>query len=375
MKMKSVYVSSTFEDLKPYRESVYRGLSKMRYDVRAMEDYVARDGRMVDAVVDDVASCDIYVGIFAWRYGYVPPQDNPDGLSITELEYREAGKSHKSRLIFLLEAGAAWSPKFMDSVTGDNEKGARILRLRTELAQQMHSLFSTPEDLVLNAQAAVHLAEVNARFQALAGDVANASCLTMMSSATPEIVTNIRRAITEGVKADLIKVNLGTGKEWWSTRLHLLCALCAEYTDVRQILFEDERYRVLGMCSPSQARRALAKAFPTIESAYRESMLLPEQSSADSVADVMRIVDRYSTAMDRLGGEPNVKQWLDPTVIESWPGVNKSKVDLPGGVVTRPIVEAVVRHQDPFVVLVKDGIVQQVVDRSALATRLALGEV
>ena len=50
--MKSVYVSSTFEDLKPYREAVYRGLSKMRYDVRAMEDYVARDGRMVDAVIE-----------------------------------------------------------------------------------------------------------------------------------------------------------------------------------------------------------------------------------------------------------------------------------------------------------------------------------
>jgi hypothetical protein len=339
-----------------------------------MEDYVARDGRMVDAVMEDVASCDIYVGIFAWRYGYVPKQDNPDGLSITELEYREAGKHNKSRLIFLLESGAAWSPKFMDSATGDNENGARILRLRAELAQQMHSLFSTPEDLALNVQAAVHLAEVNARFQALSGELANASCLTMMSSATPEIVTNIRRAIAEGIKADLVKVNLGTGKEWWSTRLHLLCALCAEYTDVRQLLFEGEGYRFLGMCPPSQARRALARAFPTIESAYRESMPLPEQSSADSVADVMAIVDRYSNVMDRLGGEPNVKQWVDPAFIENWPGVGKSKVDLPGGVVTRLIMEAVVRHQDPFIVLVKDGIVQQVVDRSALATRLALGE-
>src|SRR5215475_3540567 len=136
--MKSVYISSTYEDLKPHRESVYRGLSKMRYRVTAMEDYVARDGRMVDAVMKDVASCDIYVGIFAWRYGYVPPQDNPDGRSITELEYREAGRQKKPRLIFLLDKDAAWSPKFMDAGQQD-DGGARIKRLREELSQQMYS--------------------------------------------------------------------------------------------------------------------------------------------------------------------------------------------------------------------------------------------
>lgn len=370
--MKSVYVSSTFEDLKPYREAVYRGLSKMRYDVIAMEDYVARDGRMVDAVIEDVTSCDIYVGIFAWRYGYVPPQDNPDGLSITEIEYRESGKLKKPRLIFLLGPDAPWSPKLMDSTTGDNENGTRIRRLRTELEEQMHSLFSSPEDLTENVQAAVHLAEVNARFQALSGDVANASCLTMNTSKQPEIVANIQRAIAEGVKADLIKVNLGTGEEWWSTRLHLLCALCAEYTEVRQVLFEGQDYRFLGMCSPSQARRALARAFPKIERAYRKSMPPPEKLSGNSVADVDVIADAYSNVMDNLGGEAVVKQWVKPTLIENWPGVDRSKVDLPGGVVTRPMIEAIVRHQDPFVVLVKDGLVQQVVDRSALATRLAL---
>jgi hypothetical protein len=194
----------------------------------------------------------------------------------------------------------------------------------------------------------------------------------MMTSETPEIVTNIQRAIAEGVKADLIKVNLGTGQEWWSTRLHLLCALSAEYTEVRQVLFEGKDYRFFGMCSPSQARRALARAFPEIERAYRESMPPPEQLSGDPVADVNVIVDAYSSVMDNLGGEAVVKQWVEPTLIENWPDVGRSKVDIPGGVVTRPMIEAIVRHQDPFVVLVKDGLVQQVVDRSALATRLAL---
>jgi hypothetical protein len=36
----------------------------------------------------DIAVSDFYVGIFAKRYCYVPPaRKNPDGRSITELEY------------------------------------------------------------------------------------------------------------------------------------------------------------------------------------------------------------------------------------------------------------------------------------------------
>ena len=40
--------------------------------------------------LEDVALSNIYVGIFALRYGYIPKEDNPDYLSITELEYRKA---------------------------------------------------------------------------------------------------------------------------------------------------------------------------------------------------------------------------------------------------------------------------------------------
>ncbi len=52
-----------------------------------MEDYVASDQRPVDDCLKDVAKSDIYVGIIAWRYGYIPPieHDNPNQLSITEL--------------------------------------------------------------------------------------------------------------------------------------------------------------------------------------------------------------------------------------------------------------------------------------------------
>ena len=62
----------------------------MRHDVIAMEDYVATDQRPIEKCLADVATSDLYIGIFAWRYGYIPPEKNPDHKSITELEYRKA---------------------------------------------------------------------------------------------------------------------------------------------------------------------------------------------------------------------------------------------------------------------------------------------
>jgi hypothetical protein len=40
---------------------------------------------------------------------------------------------------------------------------------------------------------------------------------------------------------------------------------------------------------------------------------------------------------------------------------------------TLPILETVVRRPTPFVVLVREGIVQRIADRAALATRMAVG--
>jgi len=85
-----VYISSTYEDLKEYRSIVYDTLRQWRKDVIAMEDYPAADKRPLQKCLEDVASSDIYVGIFALKYGYIPKEDNPDCLSITELEYRKA---------------------------------------------------------------------------------------------------------------------------------------------------------------------------------------------------------------------------------------------------------------------------------------------
>ena len=371
-----VYISSTFADLKEYRAVVCDVLAKMRYTTIAMEDYVARDARVTDVCLNDVAESQIYLGIFAWRYGYVPPDGNPDRRSITELEYRKAVAMGKPRVLFCLNDGAPWPDELRDSITGEGHGGADITRLRDMVGRdRMPGLFSSVQDLGLNAAAALHLHAVDARTRALSTDLASASCLTLQSSQRPEIVDNIKRAIMESGKVNVIKINLGQGESWWSTRLHLLAALCADYTDVRQLLFEGEGYRFVGMATPSQARRILARAFPAVETAYRESMPSPGEVSFDPVDDVSTVVDRFSAKMDALGGELAVKRWVAPHVVGAWPGATLPSLTADDTSITPELLNVLVQRDQPFVVLVREGIVQQVVDRAALATRMATAAV
>ena len=68
--------------------------------------------------------------IFAWRYGWVPPNnpkpaDNPHGQAITELEYRHAKAHGKKCLIFLLDERAPWAMVLNDP---DGNQHLRSLR-------------------------------------------------------------------------------------------------------------------------------------------------------------------------------------------------------------------------------------------------------
>lgn len=122
--MARIFISSTYEDLKAYRKDVYVRLTDIGHDVLAMEDYLASDKRSLERCLEDVRSCDIYVGIFAWRYGYIPPGET---RSITECEYREAIRLGKECLIFLCEDGLSWPIKMTD------QNRAQIEQLREEL--------------------------------------------------------------------------------------------------------------------------------------------------------------------------------------------------------------------------------------------------
>ncbi len=145
--MAKIYISSTYNDLKDFREEAYRALRRLRHDVIAMEDYTASDQRPLEKCLADVAACDVYVGIFAWRYGYIPPKQKK---SITELEFRAAREGKKCCLLFLLDENVPWSPALMDRKSDD------IHKLREELKRDfLVEFFSNKDELASDVAIAV----------------------------------------------------------------------------------------------------------------------------------------------------------------------------------------------------------------------------
>jgi HEAT repeat protein len=147
--MARVYVSSTYQDLRECREGVRLALQRLHQDDVAMETYVAEPERPVDKCLKDVAACDLYIGVFAWRYGHVPEGSTQ---SVTELEYRTAIQHGKDRLIFLLEEHAPWPRSMIEKGLG----AEHIEALRDELSREhLCSFFSTAQELATLVTSAV----------------------------------------------------------------------------------------------------------------------------------------------------------------------------------------------------------------------------
>lgn len=139
--MDSVFLSSTRQDLIPFRESVSRALKHDGYEVIEMERFGARSEEPLEACLQEVLDADLFVGIYARRYGFVPPSS---GISITEREYVEARRRNKACFCFFLAEGCSWPEELCD-------KGPAAAQLAKFKAQVREDLvvdwFATPEEL------------------------------------------------------------------------------------------------------------------------------------------------------------------------------------------------------------------------------------
>lgn len=120
--MAVVYLSSTYLDLKEEREAVTQWLIKARHEVR--HSYRANTEPLVSACEQDVEGSDIYLLLAGQRYGEVPMQNNPEQLSITELEFRAAKRAGKP-IVALCQANPPFD--LTDHASGD---AVRIAALR-----------------------------------------------------------------------------------------------------------------------------------------------------------------------------------------------------------------------------------------------------
>lgn len=95
-----VFVSSTYIDLKSYREEIRKVLIKRDFIVKGMEGFGARTKKPLETCIEEVLESDIYIGIIGIRYGSV---HKVTGKSFTQLEYEAAVKQKMEVLIYLLD--------------------------------------------------------------------------------------------------------------------------------------------------------------------------------------------------------------------------------------------------------------------------------
>lgn len=139
--IKRVFLSSTYKDLIDYRESAIETIRRFGWLSIAMEDFLSQDERPKDLCLDLVKKCDLYVGIFAHRYGHIPEGDTH---SITEQEYCCARDSGIACLIFIVNNDYPWRKEWIDR--GKNERS--LLALKKKLrSRHTCSFFSTEENL------------------------------------------------------------------------------------------------------------------------------------------------------------------------------------------------------------------------------------
>lgn len=92
-------ISATAFDLPVHREKVQEACLGEEVFPLWMKHLPPTDAHGVQVSLEMVDKADIYIGIYAWRYGWVPDFDNPDKISITEMEFNRAvGRKSEGKL-------------------------------------------------------------------------------------------------------------------------------------------------------------------------------------------------------------------------------------------------------------------------------------
>lgn len=136
-----IFISSTYEDLIPYRDEVQRNLIRLEQIIKGMEYFGSDPQNSLSVCLSQVRECKLFIGILGMRYGSV---DSESGLSYSQLEYNEAIKNNIPTLIYIMSEEQPIPSKFVDK----GEKANKLIIFKEHLKKQHTvSFFTTPADL------------------------------------------------------------------------------------------------------------------------------------------------------------------------------------------------------------------------------------
>jgi tetratricopeptide (TPR) repeat protein len=134
-------ISSTVQDLPDYRSMVMDACLRADIFPKMMDHLPALDSDAIEASIAMVNISDIYIGIFAHRYGHIPKDYD---ISITEMEYNRAVERGIPRLIFIISEDVPVKPRDIDK----GEKGVKLEILKEKLQKtKVADFFESPKDL------------------------------------------------------------------------------------------------------------------------------------------------------------------------------------------------------------------------------------
>lgn len=143
---KTVFISSTFLDLKEERKKVWECLEKFDVTVKGMEQFGAQKSTPLETCLAEVEQSDIFVGIIGMRYG---SEELNSGKSYSQLEYEKALEQDKEILIYLIdEENSAITPNLIQY-----DKIQKLNNFKAILKDK-HTIdnFSNSQDLVTKLQ-------------------------------------------------------------------------------------------------------------------------------------------------------------------------------------------------------------------------------
>lgn len=135
---RGVMVSSTFTDLAEHRQALMKAIDGQQLKAVGMENDPAKPAiDVLDSSLQMVRDASAYVGVISHKYGQVPedPERNPEGLSLTELEFDEAVRLDRPVLLFLM---GPKHPVIAEDVEPDPGKKQKLLAF-AERAKRMRS--------------------------------------------------------------------------------------------------------------------------------------------------------------------------------------------------------------------------------------------
>ena len=133
--MATVFISSTGKDLTDYRQAAIEVCLRLGLTPVAMEFFEAMGIGATEGSKAKLDGADVYVGIFAHRYGYI--EDGHD-QSVTEIEFDYAGEKKLDRLCFLLDPKHPWP---QDAV--DHENYPRLKKFKGQINKLVRAEFTT----------------------------------------------------------------------------------------------------------------------------------------------------------------------------------------------------------------------------------------